>query len=121
MLRVVGKFIEQLQFHFKLKTPRDGMTIDQMIERLYLSAARDKYISNFSSGMRQRVKLGLAFFTQAEMIFLDEPGTNLDNQAFEWYLAQLRALPADSMVFIASNQPAEYPVNAHKIDISSYK
>src|SRR6187551_3373442 len=97
---------EQLQFHFKLKTPRDGMTIDQMIDRLYLNAARDKYISNFSSGMRQRVKLGLAFFSQAEMVFLDEPGTNLDNQAFEWYLTQLRALPADSMVFIASNQPA---------------
>ena len=112
---------EQLKFHFSLKKSREGMGVDEMIERMYLTASRNKFISNFSSGMRQRVKLALAFFTQAEIVFLDEPGTNLDVQAFDWYLKQLHALPKETTVLIASNNPAEYPVDAQKIDIMRYK
>jgi len=112
---------EQLQFHFRLRKSRANLSIEEMIQRMYLEHARDKYISNFSSGMKQRVKLALAFFTEADIIFLDEPGTNLDKQAFEWYLKQLHALPAQSLVFIASNQPDEYPGSAHKINILDYK
>lgn len=113
--------LEQLKFHFSLKKSRGGMSIDEMIERMYLAPARNKFIANFSSGMRQRVKLALAFFTEADTIFLDEPGTNLDAQAFDWYLKQLHALPREVMVLIASNQPAEYPANVRKIDIQDYK
>ena len=112
---------EQLQFHFKLRHSRANLSIDEMIRQMYLENARNKYISNFSSGMRQRVKLALAFFTQAEIIFLDEPGTNLDKQAFDWYVNQLHSLPTQSLVFIASNQPDEYPESAHKINILDYK
>ncbi len=111
---------EQLKFHFSLRKSR-GLTVDEMIEKMYLTAARDKAISNFSSGMRQRVKLGLAFYTQADMVFLDEPGTNLDHKAFDWYLENLHALSPETMVLIASNQPSEYPLNAQKIDIMGYK
>ena len=112
---------EQLQFHFKLKQSRNNMSITEMIERMYLTPARHKYISNFSSGMRQRVKLALAFFTEADLVFLDEPGTNLDHQGFEWYLKELHALPRHCTIIVASNQPAEYPSTAQKIDIMEYK
>ncbi|RAV98785.1 ABC transporter ATP-binding protein [Pseudochryseolinea flava] len=111
---------EQLKFHFSLRKSR-GLSIDEMIDTLYLGKARHKFISNFSSGMRQRVKLGLAFFTEADIIFLDEPSTNLDQQAFEWYRKQLHLLPPTCMVLIASNQSSEYPESAHKIDIMQFK
>jgi len=112
---------EQIRFHFKLKPSRSGISVSEMMERMYLTNASNKFIGNFSSGMRQRVKLALAFFTEADMIFLDEPGTNLDHRAFEWYLTELNALPVTATVFIASNQPSEYPVKAQKIDIINYK
>ncbi|NJM25329.1 MAG: ABC transporter ATP-binding protein [Bacteroidia bacterium] len=99
---------EQLRFHFKLKTPRDGMTTDQMVSEMQLEHARSKTIGFFSSGMRQRLKLALAFFTVAPVLFLDEPGTNLDQKAFQWYLDQLQKAARSGVVFIASNQPAEY-------------
>lgn len=111
---------EQLRFHFNLRKSV-GLSIDEMIEKMYLSDARNKAISNFSSGMRQRVKLGLAFFTQADILFFDEPGTNLDHRAFDWYLENLHAIPHEKLVFIASNQPSEYPSNAQKIDIMTLK
>lgn len=112
---------EQLQFHFNLRKTRDGLTIDQVIEKLYLNDSRDKAIGNFSSGMKQRVKLGLAFLSEADVVFLDEPGTNLDSHAFDWYLKMLAGLPNDVITVIASNQPSEYPENALKLDILDLK
>ncbi len=113
--------IEQLNFHFKLKKIRSGFTLDKIIDIIYLDQARGKQIANFSSGMKQRLKLALAFFTESKIIFLDEPGTNLDKKAFDWYLTWLNSLIGTNMIFIASNQQAEYPDNAIKIDISNYK
>jgi ABC-type multidrug transport system ATPase subunit len=112
---------EQLHFHFKTRTIRQGLTINTIIEKLYLTTARNKAISNFSSGMKQRLKLGLAFFTEASIILLDEPGSNLDDQAFAWYKQNLMELPPQQLVIIASNQPAEYPENSLAINILDYK
>lgn len=113
---------EQLRFHFSLKKARYGLSPADMLERMYLADARHKVIGNFSSGMRQRVKLALAFYTQADLVFLDEPGTNLDDRAFTWYLDGLRQLlTTGCTVWVASNEPAEYPAEAHKVDIMRYK
>lgn len=112
---------EQLAFHFKLRKPRSGHSIDSLLDVLYLTDSRDKQISNFSSGMKQRVKLGLAFYTDAKVIFLDEPGTNLDEAAFAWYLENLRSAKRHAMIFIASNQKSEYPADAEVISIRDLK
>jgi ABC-type multidrug transport system ATPase subunit len=112
---------EQLDLHFKLKRIRDGFTKEGLLEKMYLTNARDKQIGNFSSGMRQRLKIALAFFTESQMIFLDEPGTNLDRQAFDWYLSLLESFQSKSLIFIASNNPDEYPMVNNTIDIMAYK
>jgi ABC-type multidrug transport system ATPase subunit len=112
---------EHIRFHFKLKSSRNKMSDADILEKLKLTHARDKHIANFSSGMKQRVKLGLAFFTEANLIFLDEPTTNLDNEATLWYHQRLSELPAHCTIFIASNQPAEYPADASIINILNYK
>lgn len=112
---------EQLHFHFKMKKQRNNFSVEEMISAMYLNESRNKYISNFSSGMKQRLKLAMTFFTESEVIFLDEPGTNLDHKAFDWYQDQLKKLPKDCLIFIASNQPAEYPQDAVRLDIMTYK
>jgi ABC-type multidrug transport system ATPase subunit len=113
---------EHLTFHFKLRKPRPGYSIESILEKLYMTDSRDKQIGNFSSGMKQRVKLGLAFFTDAQMIFLDEPGTNLDEQAFGWYSENLKNLTQENVLtFIASNQKNEYPADAEVISLVRHK
>jgi ABC-type multidrug transport system ATPase subunit len=112
---------EQVRFHFNLKPSRQGMKDAEILEKMYLTHAKDKYISNFSSGMKQRVKLALAFFSKADILFLDEPGTNLDAQAFDWYLQQLEVVAGQCLVFVASNQISEYPANAQKLEIMRFK
>jgi ABC-type multidrug transport system ATPase subunit len=112
---------EQLEFHFKLKKARDGKSVNELLEILYLEDARDKFIGNFSSGMKQRVKLGLAFYTRADVMFLDEPGSHLDDKAFAWYLAEYAKLPSETLVLIGSNDGNEYPKEAIRIDLLDLK
>lgn len=112
---------EMVEFHFKLKAPRMDLNTTQIIEAMNLSSAKDKLIRDFSSGMRQRLKLGLLFNAKSSMYFLDEPTTNLDSQSKDWYWQQLTKLPPEAMVVIASNQVEEYPSSAVKIDILQFK
>jgi len=112
---------EMIQFHFRFKESRNKMSTGELIQAFELTHAQNKLISNFSSGMKQRLKLGLAFYSNTETVFLDEPTTNLDKKSIEWYQQQRDALPGDVMLIIASNQEHEYPSNSEKIDILRYK
>ena len=112
---------EQVDFHFKLRKVRNGLSTEALIEKMYLTPSIDKAIGNFSSGMRQRVKLALAFYTEADMLFLDEPGTNLDKTAFDWYLEQLQQRDPALLTFIASNNPDEYPHYSKALNILDFK
>lgn len=112
---------EAVTFHFKFKQPRNGYSTQEVIDRLELAGAKDKTIGKFSSGMKQRAKLGLAFFTESDMIFLDEPGTNLDKASFNWYWKNLMEIPKETLIILASNQEQEYPLSCTKINILDFK
>jgi ABC-type multidrug transport system ATPase subunit len=112
---------EHLDFHFNSKPSRLGRSTDEIIKLMYLEKASDKRIGDYSSGMKQRVKLGLALFTESSIVFLDEPGSNLDRNAFNWYYETLLKMPAGTSIFIASNNREEYPESAKVLNISSFK
>ena len=50
----------------------------ELLEELSISNTGGKYISKFSSGMKQRLKFVLAFINEPPILFLDEPFSNLD-------------------------------------------
>jgi len=113
--------LEMVKFHFSFKEIRENKSIEEVIELLGLNHARNKAITNFSSGMRQRLKLGLAFYSKCRVLFLDEPTTNLDRKSIDWYCMHLEQILGKTLTFIASNQDHEYPTHSQKIDILSYK
>jgi ABC-type multidrug transport system ATPase subunit len=78
--------LELLAFHTKLKPLRPGVSITDLVEIMYLHKARHQAVRTFSSGMKQRLKLGLALYAAAPLLLLDEPTTNLDAQGTAWYL-----------------------------------
>jgi ABC-type multidrug transport system ATPase subunit len=110
---------EMVRFHFRFKKSRG--TVEEVIQRMELTHASHKLISNFSSGMRQRLKLGLAFLSESSILFFDEPTINLDKKSIGWYWDQYSQLPPGLLVLIASNLETEYPDTSQKIDISAYK
>ncbi|HYG37806.1 MAG TPA: ATP-binding cassette domain-containing protein [Cytophagales bacterium] len=97
---------EVFHFHFKFKKPLLGL--NEFAERSRLASALNKQIKFFSSGMKQRLKLGLSFFSDCEVLFLDEPTSNLDSQGVEWYKEEVSKLIGKKMIFICSNQKHEY-------------
>jgi ABC-type multidrug transport system ATPase subunit len=113
---------EMVGFHFRFKRPIENLTSVEIVKRLDLptNSDGDKRIASFSSGMKQRLKLGLAFLTESPFLFLDEPSTNLDEKANQWF-HRLLSQTGDRVVIMASNQGHEYPQNAIRIDIQSYK
>src|ERR1700742_4721496 len=112
---------EMVDFHFKFKTYRQGMDKDAVISLLALEGGRNKLIKYFSSGMKQRLKLALAFCSDTPMLMLDEPTSNLDKQGVDWYLSLVQQFAADRLTIICSNQEHEYSFCRHQLNISDYK
>ena len=112
---------EYIHFHFRMRAARNKITATDLIQLMGLERARGKQIGNFSSGMKQRVKLALAFYTDSAVVLLDEPSTNLDSKAFVWYRTELQKIPEQCLVIIASNNPEEYNKNAIILEVERYK
>ncbi|PIB35901.1 hypothetical protein BFP72_11110 [Reichenbachiella sp. 5M10] len=110
--------LEMLTFHFQFKTMREDLSINQMIQTMYFQKQENKLIKNFSSGMKQRLKLGLCFFTKADLLLLDEPTANLDQTGIDWYLTQIQQLPSECTLLIASNQSHEYSMCTRTIEMN---
>ncbi|EKB49062.1 ABC transporter ATP-binding protein [Cecembia lonarensis] len=112
---------ELLQFHFKFKKTVEGISFTKMMDRMYLSTHKSKPISQFSSGMKQRLKLGLCLFSDVPLILLDEPTSNLDEKGLHWYLELIGDFAKGKTVLICSNDEREYGFCQNKIHIEDYK
>jgi len=95
---------EMIQFHFSFKKPLPGYDFPSMIKLLEFPAMQNKQIRQFSSGMKQRVKLMLAFLSDVPLLLLDEPTMNLDNIGIDWYLSLVREFAGQRTLIICSNQ-----------------
>jgi ABC-type multidrug transport system ATPase subunit len=112
---------ELLEFHIKFKPLKNNLSIPEFIDFIELPKAKNKELKFFSSGMKQRVKLGLAFWSDCEILMLDEPTSNLDSQATDWYLRNVQEYSQNRLLFICSNQPAEYQFCKNILNIQDYK
>lgn len=114
---------ELIDFHFTFRMCKPGFDKDRIIELLALPRnALHKEIKYFSSGMKQRVRLALACCTQSEILLLDEPTSNLDQQGENWYFDLLQWTDSfASLLIIGSNQEKEYDFCDEKMEITAHK
>lgn len=112
---------EQIDFHFSFKSYQKGLDGGNVVEILGFESSRNKAIKYFSSGMKQRTKLALAFCSDTPILLLDEPASNLDKSGMAWYLDLIAKFTADRMVIIGSNQEQEYNFCENELHLSDYK
>lgn len=112
---------EMIDFHFKFKPYIAGMGNNEVIGLLSMGDSRDKLIRYFSSGMKQRLKLALAFCSAAPLLMLDEPTSNLDSQGVDWYLGLVQKFTENRLTIICSNQKHEYSFCDEQLIITDYK
>jgi len=112
---------EAIDFHQKFKPLQDGLNTEKLIQLLGFQKSIDKEVKFFSSGMKQRLKLALAIGSKAEILLLDEPTTNLDQQGMDWYQELLDNYAEDRLLIIASNVKADYERCTHFLNIMDFK
>jgi ABC-type multidrug transport system ATPase subunit len=112
---------EQLRFHFSFKKVTGNRPLEELAERMLLQAAWHKPVKHFSSGMKQRLKLGLAFYADTPLLFLDEPTANLDEQGQQWYEQEVKEVLQHKLLLIASNQPSEYSFCTDQLHLPDWK
>jgi ABC-type multidrug transport system ATPase subunit len=108
---------EQIDFHLNFKKFKEGISKELFIEILQLKKSAQKELRYFSSGMKQRVKLGLALYTDTPILFLDEPTTNLDAQGISWYQQGIKENLINRLVIVCSNQKHEYEFCGEVFDL----
>ncbi|MFI5221916.1 MAG: ATP-binding cassette domain-containing protein [Bacteroidia bacterium] len=112
---------ELLRFHFIFKAKDPFFTLEEIVSKCKLENSLHKQIKFFSSGMKQRLKLALVFFSTAPVLLLDEPCSNLDAQGIQWYLDMIGEVAGKRTIVIASNQEFEYDFCEDGIRIEEFR
>lgn len=112
-------FKELLRFHAHFKA--HSLPLVQIPEACGLDKAAHIAIKEYSSGMKQRVKLSLNLFFQHKAHLFDEPCAHLDQAGYEWFNHQIAHMPSDCAVVIASNDPGEYLQASEEIRMELFK
>lgn len=113
---------ESIEFQEKFKPFQAGLDLKKIIELTELEKSKDKQLKYYSSGMKQRVRLALAILADTPLLLLDEPTSNLDKKAIEWYQKLVTDYSKNRLIIVASNQQEyEYPFCNKQLNIEEYK
>ena len=112
---------EFLSFHAAFKPLLPSITIAEMIAVIGLEQNTDKQIRYYSSGMKQRIKLAQAIFSDTPILLLDEPCTNLDVTGYQLYQQLITTYCSNKLIIISSNDQQEYGFCQEQILIGDYK
>ncbi len=112
---------EMLDFHAQFKPLIDTISIHEILKTVGLETAINKQIRYYSSGMKQRLKLAQAFFSNTPILLLDEPTTNLDADGTALYHQLISNYTNGKLVIISSNDKQEYAFCEQVIRIGDYK
>jgi len=89
------------------------------LERVALDPGRRTLVAGFSTGMRQRLKIAQAMLHRPLVLFLDEPGSNLDPDGRSWlegWVHEERA--AGTTVVLATNDPREMEWGTRRVALA---
>ncbi len=113
---------ELLSFHQSFKPLERHTKPSDFAQAIEIEYSKNKAIKSYSSGMKQRVKLGLALFSNSDLLLLDEPTANLDKQGIAWYRTHIEKVLQGKIVIVCSNKiDDEHFFCTKKITITDFK
>lgn len=100
----------------------NNLSAKEIIDIADLKHAENKYIKNYSSGMKQRVKLALAILADCPLLLLDEPTSNLDKNAIDWYIKLVGWYGDNKTIIVCSNSvKEEFEFCTKELNVMDYK
>ena len=112
--------MENLRFFARVRGLRDAdVRCLSCLERVGLDPDRHTLVAGFSTGMRQRLKIAQAMLHRPEVLFLDEPGSNLDPEGRVWLEGWVLAeQAAGTTVVLATNDPREMEWGTRRVALA---
>lgn len=123
-LQLVEEYtLTELINHLKIfKSFSNDFSTSDLMDLMELTPAKNKLIKQFSSGMKQRLKLGLAFLADTPLLLLDEPTSNLDKNAIAWYKGLVSNHTQNRTVIVCSNAiDDEYFFCTTELNVMNFK
>lgn len=111
--------LEMLSFHSTFKPLI--LPAAEILQTVNLQASANKQIRYYSSGMKQRLKLALAFLSNTPILLLDEPTTNLDEDGIALYHQLIKNYTTNKLVIVCSNDKQEYSFCEEVLEVGRYK
>jgi ABC-type multidrug transport system ATPase subunit len=113
---------EAVAFHAGFRPFRNSIQRSEIPSLIGLENHQSKQLAQFSSGMKQRVKLGLAILSDSPLLLLDEPTSHLDTQGIDWFQKLLSEHLDNRLTWIASNRVTSETVHCTRaLDVMDYK
>lgn len=94
---------EMLLFYLKFKSFHKDISTEKLIKISEFERQKFKKIRDYSSGMKQRLKLALAIVSDCPLLFLDEPCSNLDKDTIHWYKEMIENYADGKTIVVCSN------------------
>lgn len=115
---------ENLDFFYDLKVGNKNEKkekIKYLLEKVGLYNRRDDLIRNYSSGMRQRLKLAYSVINSPALLLMDEPRTNLDEQGISVVYEIAEEQKKNGILILATNEKEDTAICESKLSIEDYK
>jgi len=101
--------LENLMFYgaiFGLGKEESEIRALELLEKLDLTYAKDRVLSGYSTGMRQRLSLARALIHKPKLLFLDEPTSGLDPESSKTVNQLIKDLAKEhgTTIFLCTHQ-----------------
>jgi len=99
----------------------DEQRVKYLLEKFLLLNRKDDLVKTYSSGMKQRLKFIFALMHSPELLILDEPTSNLDEEGKNSVYEIIREEGGKNIVVVASNEKQDLSLCSEVIDLNNFK
>lgn len=95
--------------------------VEYLLDKFLLSKRKNDLLKTYSSGMKQRVKFIFALSHSPNLIILDEPTSNLDDEGKNSVYELIKEEGQKNIVIVASNEKSDLQFCSEVIYLEQYK
>lgn len=99
----------------------DKERVDYWLNKFLIYKRKDDLLKTYSSGMKQRVKFVFALMHLPQLLILDEPTSNLDDEGKNSVYDLVREEGLSNIVLIASNEKSDLELCSEVVYLEKYK